>query len=152
VNARHLPLVEQRPRTRAECVDGPRPCPWAGCRWHLLLDRSEPQQPGQPHASRLQRLRDAEGPEAEALVERLADEAAGLIWSCALDVADQGARSLEEVAEALGGLTRERARQIETKALRRVKKADQRLRLKLEQALEDDNEAARGGGRNTRDP
>lgn len=28
----------QRPRTRGECADGPRPCPWAGCRHHLILD------------------------------------------------------------------------------------------------------------------
>jgi hypothetical protein len=23
-----------RPKTRAECIDGPRPCPWVGCRHH----------------------------------------------------------------------------------------------------------------------
>jgi hypothetical protein len=27
-----------RPRTRAECVDGARPCPFVGCRHHLFLD------------------------------------------------------------------------------------------------------------------
>lgn len=27
-----------RPKTRADCVDGPRPCPWVGCRYHLYLD------------------------------------------------------------------------------------------------------------------
>jgi DNA-binding XRE family transcriptional regulator len=26
----------ERPVTRADCVDGPRPCPWAGCRHHLF--------------------------------------------------------------------------------------------------------------------
>jgi hypothetical protein len=27
-----------RPRTRGECKDGARPCPWAGCAHHLFLD------------------------------------------------------------------------------------------------------------------
>ena len=27
-----------RPLTRAECKDGPRPCPWVSCRHHLLLE------------------------------------------------------------------------------------------------------------------
>lgn len=31
----------QRPRTRADCVDAPRPCPWASCRHHLLLEVSK---------------------------------------------------------------------------------------------------------------
>lgn len=30
--------VPRRPRTRGECIDGPRPCPWASCRHHLALD------------------------------------------------------------------------------------------------------------------
>jgi len=30
-----LPMLPTRPRTRAECVDGPRPCPHLGCRYHL---------------------------------------------------------------------------------------------------------------------
>ena len=31
-------IAEHRPRKRADCVDGPRPCPWASCRHHLGLD------------------------------------------------------------------------------------------------------------------
>jgi hypothetical protein len=27
--------LPDRPRTRADCIDGPRPCPWYGCRYHL---------------------------------------------------------------------------------------------------------------------
>jgi len=29
-----------KPRTRAECVDGPRPCPYVSCQHHLYLDVS----------------------------------------------------------------------------------------------------------------
>lgn len=28
----------RRPKTRGECVDGPRPCPWVSCRAHLALE------------------------------------------------------------------------------------------------------------------
>lgn len=28
----------QRPRTRADCEQGPRPCPWVGCRHHTILE------------------------------------------------------------------------------------------------------------------
>jgi hypothetical protein len=37
----HLEVVAwqgERPRTRAECQDGPRPCPWVGCRSHTALE------------------------------------------------------------------------------------------------------------------
>lgn len=38
--AHKLPLVEwgdSRPKTRGECVDAPRPCPWVSCRHHMLI-------------------------------------------------------------------------------------------------------------------
>lgn len=35
---RRLPLVSERPRTRGDCLDGPRPCPWGSCRYHLVAD------------------------------------------------------------------------------------------------------------------
>lgn len=28
----------KRPTKRSECINGPRPCPWVSCRYHLLLD------------------------------------------------------------------------------------------------------------------
>lgn len=28
-------LRSDPPLTRGDCVDGPRPCPWTGCRYHL---------------------------------------------------------------------------------------------------------------------
>ena len=27
-----------KPRTRGDCLAGPRPCPWTGCRYHLASD------------------------------------------------------------------------------------------------------------------
>lgn len=33
--SRHLVVDNGRPRTRGECIDGPRPCPWVSCRYHL---------------------------------------------------------------------------------------------------------------------
>ena len=47
---RRLPMVAEtldlfepdpRPRTRGDCVNGPRPCPYVSCRAHLLLEIGE---------------------------------------------------------------------------------------------------------------
>lgn len=34
---RDLFELPRRPRTRADCRDGPRPCPWVGCKYHRYL-------------------------------------------------------------------------------------------------------------------
>ena len=91
-----------RPRTRGECVDGPRPFPWVGCKYHLYLDVN-------PHTGSLK------------LNFGLVD-LRYLRNTCALDIADQGRKVLEEVGRALN-LTRERARQIETRALLELRRA-----------------------------
>lgn len=83
-----------RPRTRGECVDGPRPCPWC-CPYSLLYEVTpkgglkilHPDANGDPDP-------DYDGP------------------SCALDVADAGPHTLEEVATYLN-ISRERVRQLE---------------------------------------
>lgn len=87
-----FPVVEeQRPRTRGECVGGPRPCPWVGCRHHLYLDVS--QQTG-------------------SLKLNFPDLEVGEIRdSCSLDVADEEGVTVDRVASALN-VTRERARQL----------------------------------------
>lgn len=33
--AQAVVVAPARPRTRGECVNGPRPCPWRACRFHL---------------------------------------------------------------------------------------------------------------------
>lgn len=90
--------VEPRPRTRGECAGGSRPCPWAGCRHHLGLDVS------------------ASG--SLTFTRGLAADPAQMVPSCSLDVADEGAHSLEEIGDILN-LSRERVRQIIDRALAR---------------------------------
>ena len=75
---RYLPVLRS-PVTRAECVDGPRPCPHSTCRYHLDAD----------------------------------------VHSCALDVADLGPQVQDTIGTLLG-VTKERARQIEAQALRKL--------------------------------
>ena len=84
-----------RPATRGECAQGVRPCPYVGCKYHLWLDVNE--------AGGV-RLNKPDVPPWQ------------LEPSCALDVADEGGTSLEEVGRAMN-LCRERVRQIEELAL-----------------------------------
>jgi hypothetical protein len=88
-----------KPRTRAECVDGPRPCPYVSCQHHLYLDVS----------SRTGAIK-LNFPDLE-------------VWemneTCALDIADRGGTTLEDVG-AIMNLTRERIRQVEVKALAKL--------------------------------
>ena len=90
-----------RPQTRADCVSGPRPCPWVSCAQHLFLDVLQT-------GSLKLNFPDLEPHEMKE--------------SCALDVADRGGHTLEEVAD-LANLTRERIRQLESKILDKLKAA-----------------------------
>jgi hypothetical protein len=91
-----------RPQTRAECIEGPRPCPYVSCRYHLYLD-VHPR-----HGSIKLNFPDVE-------VEDMAE-------SCALDVAERDGLSLEETAAALN-MVRERIRQIEVRVLAQLRGA-----------------------------
>lgn len=87
-----LAATEDRPRTRGECCDAPRPCPWVSCRYHLYLDVS---------------------PKSGAIKFNHPDvEPDELTESCALDIADRGGAGREEVG-GLVNLSWERIRQIE---------------------------------------
>lgn len=93
-----------RPRTRADCADVPRPCPWVSCQHNLYLDIN---------------------PDNGSIKFNFPDvepEGVPANKSCALDVADLGGASLEDVASTMN-LTRERTRQIEVAALQRLQRA-----------------------------
>ena len=92
-----------RPTTRADCLHGPhaeRPCPFTLCKHHLALDVNE-----------LTGSIKFNFPDLE-------------VWempeTCALDIADRGGITLEEVGEIMN-LTRERIRQLETRGLAKLK-------------------------------
>lgn len=88
-----------KPRTRAECKGGPRPCPFISCKHHLYVDVS---------------------PRTGAIKLNFPDlEVWELSESCALDIADHGGTTLEDVG-AIMNLTRERIRQVEVKALAKL--------------------------------
>jgi hypothetical protein len=88
-----------KPRTREECTEGPRPCPFVSCKHHLFIDVS---------------------PRTGAIKLNFPDlEVWDMGESCALDVADRGGTTLEDVG-AIMNLTRERIRQVEVKALARL--------------------------------
>jgi hypothetical protein len=88
-----------RPKLRVECSEGARPCPFVSCKHHLYLDVS-----ARTGAIKLN------FPDLE-------------VWemneTCALDVADRGGTTLEEVG-AIMNLTRERIRQVEVKGLAKL--------------------------------
>ena len=88
-----------KPKARVECASGERPCPFVSCKHHLYLDVS-----AKTGAIKLN------FPDLE-------------VWemneTCALDVADRGGTTLEEVG-AIMNLTRERIRQVEVKGLAKL--------------------------------
>ena len=119
-----LPVV--RPRTRGDCVNGPRPCPWIGCRHHLLLEAVD-------RRGRIHVCAGAGGPlrPLERWSEdELADVLSAMPATCSLDVAEGNpdGQTLAEVALLLG-ITRERIRQIEAVGLRKVRRAAAARRL-----------------------
>ncbi|HEX3596658.1 MAG TPA: sigma factor-like helix-turn-helix DNA-binding protein [Polyangiaceae bacterium] len=89
----------EKPRSREECLEGPRPCPFVSCKHHLFIDVS---------------------PRTGAIKLNFPDlEVWDMGESCALDVADRGGTTLEDVG-AIMNLTRERIRQVEVKALAKL--------------------------------
>lgn len=86
----------RRPKERAECKGGERPCPWVSCRYHLYLD-----------------VNVTTGSIKFNFPDR---ELWELQHSCALDLADQGELTFEEVGNCMN-LTRERIRQMTVECL-----------------------------------
>lgn len=93
-------LDKLRPKTRAECLNGPRPCPWVSCKYHLYLDVD---------------------PKTGSIKLNFPDiEPHEMVESCALDVADRGPASLDKVGLIMN-LTRERIRQLEASAAEKIR-------------------------------
>jgi len=90
----------ERPQHRGQCQNMERPCPFVSCEHHLYLDVNP-----QSGAIKLN------FPHLE--VWQMAE-------TCALDVADRGGITLEEVGAILN-LTRERIRQVEVRGLAKIR-------------------------------
>jgi hypothetical protein len=89
-----------RPRSRADCAGGARPCMFISCKHHLYLDVN---------------------PSTGSIKLNFPDrEVWELEETCALDVADRGGITLEEVGTIMN-LTRERIRQVETRGLLKLR-------------------------------
>ncbi|MGC6418217.1 MAG: sigma factor-like helix-turn-helix DNA-binding protein [Bradymonadia bacterium] len=107
--AEELSTVEiNRPVSRDICATGMRPCPYVSCKHHLYLDVN---------------------PDTGSIKLNFPDiEVWEMAETCALDVADRGGITLEEVGEILN-LTRERIRQVEVKGLQKLRAASESLGL-----------------------
>lgn len=106
----YLETIEHtRPKTRADCERVPRPCPWVSCKQNLYLDTRTARQRG--------------GGSIEQITFNFPDVEPGeMKLSCALDIADEGGVILERVGAAMN-ITRERARQLEEVAKKKIKLA-----------------------------
>lgn len=98
-----LQAFEQfRPRSRGECKNAQRPCPWVSCKYHLYLDIV---------------------PQSGSIKMNFPDlEVWEMTETCALDVADRGGITLEDVGTLLN-LTRERIRQVERSGIDKLRMA-----------------------------
>jgi hypothetical protein len=97
-----------RPQSRAECSEMERPCPFVSCKYHLYIDVH-------PVRGSIK----INFPDVE--VWEMTD-------TCALDIADRGGITLEEVGEIMN-LTRERVRQLETQGLAKLQGLEDVSRL-----------------------
>lgn len=88
-----------RPTKRGDCVDGPRPCPWVMCKYHLYLDVGD-------SGSVKFNFPDLGPLDMEN--------------TCALDIADQGGTTLDEIGNFMN-LSRERIRQLEVKIIDKLR-------------------------------
>lgn len=89
-------LAKNRPRKRGECPEF-RPCPFLSCRYHLYLDITR----------------------YKGIKFNFPDvDPAEMPFSCSLDIAEEGGRTLDAVA-ALLNMTREMVRQVEARAIKR---------------------------------
>ena len=86
------------PKVYGDCKNHPEPCPWIRCRYHMIWDRWQ----------QIKLKGNAE----------IAQILSSMPVTCCLDYAKRD-HSLEEVGKVLG-ITKERVRQIQDKALRKI--------------------------------
>jgi hypothetical protein len=99
-----------KPKSREECRSSERPCPFVSCKHHLYLDVN---------------------PETGSIKLNFPDvEVWELTETCALDIAERGGVTLEEVGEIMN-LTRERIRQLEMSGLTKLAEANEVPELNL---------------------
>src|SRR3954470_6195475 len=93
-------LDASRPKVRADCAEGARPCPYVSCKYNLYVDVN---------------------PRTGSVKMNFPDKE---LWelkdTCALDVADRAGITLEEVGVIMN-LTRERVRQLEMRGLAKLR-------------------------------
>ena len=92
-----------RPKLRGDCMEMERPCPFVACKYHLYIDVH-------PVRGSIK----INFPDVD--VWEMTD-------TCALDIADRGGITLEEVGQIMN-LTRERVRQLETQGLAKLQGVD----------------------------
>jgi len=98
-----------RPAARGDCAEMERPCPFVGCKFHLYIDVH---------------------PVRGSIKVNFPDvEVWEMTETCALDIADRGGITLEDVGQIMN-LTRERVRQLETAGLARLQGMDDVDRLR----------------------
>jgi len=98
-----------KPESRQACTSFERPCPFVSCKYHLYLDVN---------------------PATGSIKLNFPDlEVWEMEETCALDVADRGGITLEEVGEIMN-LTRERIRQVELRGLEKLRDAQEAMALK----------------------
>jgi hypothetical protein len=98
-----------RPASRGDCAEMERPCPFVGCKYHLYIDVH---------------------PVRGSIKVNFPDvEVWEMTETCALDIADRGGITLEDVGQIMN-LTRERVRQLETAGLARLQGMDDVDRLR----------------------
>jgi len=98
-----------RPASRGDCAEMERPCPFVGCKYHLYIDVH---------------------PVRGSIKVNFPDvEVWEMTETCALDIADRGGITLEDVGQIMN-LTRERVRQLETAGLARLQGTEDVERLR----------------------
>lgn len=98
-----------RPQSRGECAEMERPCPFVSCKYHLYIDVH---------------------PVRGSIKINFPDlEVWEMTDTCALDIADRGGITLEEVGEIMN-LTRERVRQVETQGLSKLERLSEVSQLR----------------------